>query len=356
MLPNNNNNNTSRIPIPIALQQSRKTKAVVSHHEAKTVVVTPAKLDKKKNNNSRKSTLFSTTCSRMARETANYKKPTKSKSNNKPPLSSIPKNKMNRPVRKSPITQLKEDLEKLRQKKINDESLLKKQSKEIAKLQEQLKLHEEIKQELLRKEKLQSKLKAIAAEIQDLSTNVVDLLDVKSSDNVATQSYTDQIQELQSQLESREDNFKRKLSQYRKEMESKDECLRNQKAATERLKVEHANQIAQLRSTHTSRIHKLQLEHKKDLAVTKKPSRPSPLSTIGISHAIEQALNDFEQEQHNHPPPAINIFKTLTCNPIAQKRHAAINQQWYTKQYIPLDAMSWPTPQAAPNLRRQLQI
>ncbi|KAI8643402.1 hypothetical protein BD408DRAFT_482046 [Parasitella parasitica] len=320
------------------------------------VVVTPAKLDKKKNNNnSRKSTLFSTTCSRMARQAANYKRPAKPKTNNKPPLSPIP-NKMNRPVRKSPITQLKEDLEKLRQKKIDDELLLKTQNEEIRKLREQLNLQAEMKRELLRKETLQSKLKAVVAETENIDINVVDLLDVKTSESAAMQSYKEQIQELQSQLESKEDSFNRILSHYQKEMNEKDECLRKQQTAIEQIKVDHATRIAQLKSAHMSRIHKLQMEHEEELAVARKISQPPPSSAIDINNVIEQALNEFEQEQHNHPPTAIKAFKTFACHPMTHKRPANINQQWYAKHYIPLDAMSWPTPQAAPNLRRQLQI
>lgn len=102
-------NNKSRIPIPIRHS---------SNNKMDKAVVTPAKLEQKKNNN--KSSLFSTTCSRMAQEARNYNKPyIKSEhSNKKPPLSSFTtrSKKMNKNMRKSPITQLKENLETLRQK------------------------------------------------------------------------------------------------------------------------------------------------------------------------------------------------------------------------------------------------
>lgn len=117
MLPNNDK---SRIPISITSQRRSTKKAAVEKEVI--VVVTPAKLERKNNNNNNnKSNLFSTTCSRMARESKDYnKRPTKSNNNNKKsPLSSTSitqVNKMNKNLRKSPITQLKEDLENLRQK------------------------------------------------------------------------------------------------------------------------------------------------------------------------------------------------------------------------------------------------
>lgn len=115
------NKNKSRIPMPITSQQRHN-----NNKEMNKAAVTPAKLDQKKNNN--KSSLFSTTCSRMAQEAKNHNKPyIKSQHSHKkspPPLllpSSFTTNrsynhKMNKNMRKSPITQLKEDLETWRQK------------------------------------------------------------------------------------------------------------------------------------------------------------------------------------------------------------------------------------------------
>lgn len=105
------NNQISLIPIP-------------NRHITTDVTVTLTKLDDNKNNN--KSRLFSTTCSRRAQEEKNYNK--RAIINNKN-LSSfyLPKQKMNIKtvpaknnnnnitLRKSPLTQLKQDLERLRQ-------------------------------------------------------------------------------------------------------------------------------------------------------------------------------------------------------------------------------------------------
>lgn len=118
------NPNSSRLPIP----------ATNHRHITTESAVTPTKLDDNKNNN--KSRLFSTTCSRMAQEVKNYNKRPIINNKNLSSFYLSPQQKMNlnnkkntttaipkKPVtpitptlRKSPITLLKQDLEKLRQK------------------------------------------------------------------------------------------------------------------------------------------------------------------------------------------------------------------------------------------------
>jgi hypothetical protein len=135
-------------------------------------------------------------------------------------------------------------------------------------------------------------------------------------------------------------------------LKEKDESIQKQQAINEQLKIDHANHIVQLNSTHMNHIQKLQIKYEKELATINKPSTPSP---INVSHIIEQALNEFEQEQHNHAPLPISI-NPLVYHPPINKSQAKTNQQWYSKSYIPLDAMSWPAPQAVPNLKRHLHI
>ncbi|KAK4510379.1 uncharacterized protein ATC70_004809 [Mucor velutinosus] len=353
MLSAHRNKNKSRIPMPITSQQRHNKKV-------NKAVVTPAKLDQKKNNN--KSSLFSTTCFRMAQEARNYNKPyIRSEHSHKksPPLLSslTTTNKMNKNIHKSPITRLKEDLETWRQKKLDDELLVQKQSNAILKLKQQLALQTEIQQERQRKAVLQSKLKAITAEIESLSMDVVDSLDVKTTLDQHV-SYTDTIKELQSQLESREADFKRKLGQYQRELQHKEQCIQQQQATRKQLQRDHADHIAQLNTAHTDHTQTLQAQYQKEAATMRTLSKPS-ISSIDVSSAIEQALNEFEQEQHNHAPsspPPTTTCTPLIYHPVTVTALAKTNQQWYSKRYMPIDAVSWPVPQAAPNLKRQIRI
>lgn len=102
------------------------------------------------------------------------------------------------------------------------------------------------------------------------------------------------------------------------------------------------------------RVHALQAQHKKEAATLQTSSTPP----TDIDAAIEQALHEFEQEQHNHAPspqPTATLAP-LVYHSVALTAPAKTNQQWYSKRYMPLDAMSWPAPQAAPNLKRQILI
>lgn len=193
------NPNSSRLPIP------------ATHHRHITTesAVTPTKLDDNKNNN--KSRLFSTTCSRMAQEVKNYNKRPIINNKNLSSFYLSPQQKMNlinkrtttaptpkKPVvlvtptlRKSPITLLKQDLEKLRQKvtqclslaflvnfffstekKLDDESLIQRQSIEIARLKKQLtrvvktEAEKELGFQLKEKSRLNEKLASVTAQIK----------------------------------------------------------------------------------------------------------------------------------------------------------------------------------------------
>lgn len=71
-----------------------------------------------------------------------------------------------------------------------------------------------------------------------------------------------------------------------------------------------------------------------------------------VDAALEQVLLEFEQKQHNHVPPKPLVYQEQQHK---LTMHRQINQQWYAQQYMPIDALSWPAPQPAPNLKRQLQ-
>lgn len=131
---NGQRRNKSRLPVP-----TKKTAVTATNSIMMTTTVTPAKLEKK--NNKKSNLLFPTTCSRMAQELENYNNKNPITRNrylsstysfskmNKLPTKTLTIDKKRKPTpiknvgatttmnrRKSPITQLKEDLESLRQK------------------------------------------------------------------------------------------------------------------------------------------------------------------------------------------------------------------------------------------------
>lgn len=120
-----------------------------------------------------------------------------------------------------------------------------------------------------------------------------------------------------------------------------------------KLKLDHATQISQLNSNHIDHLNKLKLDHKQELTHLKKKKKPS-CHLNNLDHILEQALLEFEQEQYNHIPTTMLIrqhdsnHKSLLHGKTIP---AMMNQQWYSKKFIPVDAVSWPAPQPSPNLK-----
>lgn len=67
-----------------------------------------------------------------------------------------------------------------------------------------------------------------------------------------------------------------------------------------------------------------------------------------IDQLVEQVLKDFEQEQHHHPQERVPPVNTITLKSGRQHNYP-VNQQWYAQKYIPLNAMTWPSPPALKN-------
>ncbi|KAI9264587.1 hypothetical protein EDC94DRAFT_517139 [Helicostylum pulchrum] len=109
----------------------------------------------------------------------------------------------------------------------------------------------------------------------------------------------------------------------------------------------------QLNSNHIDHLNKLKLDHKQELTHLKKKKKPS-CHLNNLDHILEQALLEFEQEQYNHIPTTMLIrqhdsnHKSLLHGKTIP---AMMNQQWYSKKFIPVDAVSWPAPQPSPNLK-----
>ncbi|GAA5810254.1 hypothetical protein MFLAVUS_003674 [Mucor flavus] len=258
-------------------------------------------------------------------------------------------NNNNITLRKSPLTQLKQDLERLRQQKIDDESLIQKQTQEIIALKKKLIGTKELELQLLKKATIETKLALVNKEIKNLSTDVIDLLQVTNSSDRITNK--EGVEKLKTQLETQEDDFKRKLDGYTAFVIEINQNIHSHQELFNKLKLDHATQISQLNSNHIDHLNELKFYHEQELIHLKKKKPKCNLNNV--DHILEQALLEFEQEQYNHIPTTILIQHDSNHKSLHGKIiPAMMNQQWYSKKFIPLDAVSWPAPQPSPNLKK----
>lgn len=127
-----------------------------------------------------------------------------------------------------------------------------------------------------------------------------------------------------------------------------DQNIQSYQELFNKLKVDHAAEISQLESTHLNQLSRLNTDHEQELIRLKKRKPCTNLNTL--DRLIEIALSEFEQEQYNVP---FIVQHDCNSNSLQGKFIPAMkNQQWYSKQYIPVNAMSWPAPQLVPNLKK----
>ncbi|KAG2229402.1 hypothetical protein INT48_000630 [Thamnidium elegans] len=257
-------------------------------------------------------------------------------------------NNNNITLRKSPLTQLKQDLERLRQQKIDDESLIQKQTQEIIALKKKLIGTKELELQLLKKATIETKLTLVNKEIKNLSTDVIDLLQVTNSSDRITNK--ESIEKLKTQLEIQEDDFKKKLERYTTLTIEINQNIYSHQELLNKLKLDHATQISQLNSNHIDHLNKLKLGHKQELINLK--NKKSSCNLNNLDHILEQALLEFEQEQYNHIPTILIQHDSNHKSLHGKIIPAMMNQQWYSKKFIPVDAVSWPAPQPSPNLKK----
>lgn len=110
--------------------------------------------------------------------------------------------------------------------------------------------------------------------------------------------------------------------------------------------------MLQLNAIHQEQINLLSAQHKRELNQTR--TTQEPVNDDSVNEIIEKALIEFEQEQHDIKPneirQTVNISRGLIHNRLQT------NQQWYAKEYMPVDALTWPFPQTSSNTRSRLGV
>ena len=128
-----------------------------------------------------------------------------------------------------------------------------------------------------------------------------------------------------------------------------DSRLTLQHAFMQQVKLDHTNLIQHLNTVHQNKLANLQSAHEQDKMKLKKSKTTTP-KPQHMNALMEQALIEFEQQQHCHAPTVIvqNNSPSLQSK---VKTSMMRNQQWYSQKYMPSDAISWPSPQPISNLK-----
>lgn len=165
-------------------------------------------------------------------------------------------------------------------------------------------------------------------------------------------------------MQLQKDAFETKLAQCQTIEAEMDTRLQQGQELINQLKLDYADQIAQLKKAHEEQIKSLQIENENELK--KKRSIAAKPKTIqhgeSVNDIIEQALREFEQEQHQHLPSPIKPLDRGTSiqhydsNKSSLKNNMLAsmmmkNQQWYSQKYVPVNAVSWPTPKSFTHLK-----
>lgn len=138
-----------------------------------------------------------------------------------------------------------------------------------------------------------------------------------------------------------------------------DKNIQQSQDIVNKIKSDHATKITQLKAIHSIQISKIEVEHEQDMIKSRREAnrlKHASISTVHqIEDALEQALLEFEQEQHNHIPSLIHQQDMNQRSLQDKVRLTMKNQQWYANKYMPIDAKSWPAPQPLSNLNRVQQ-
>ncbi|RCI05481.1 hypothetical protein CU098_012586 [Rhizopus stolonifer] len=110
-------------------------------------------------------------------------------------------------------------------------------------------------------------------------------------------------------------------------------------------KKQHTSHLLHIQQTHRLHIHQLQSQHQKELDNIRHSIHP-----IDLEEMISKSLVDFEQEQHNHITSKPFAFDSQKIE--KQLHYEIANQQWYSKKYMPVDAVTWPAPFPLSHLRK----
>ncbi|ORZ22286.1 hypothetical protein BCR42DRAFT_405860 [Absidia repens] len=169
-----------------------------------------------------------------------------------------------------------------------------------------------------------------------------------------TQSYEEQIEALVNQLKINEEHHAKVLKEHQSILANKDRLVEEKKRALERINESHSKRVEQLIQSQQQALSSCRMQHHIEVAKLERQLQQQENEAKGI--AVEQLLNNFEQEQHT---------LRVDCSPVPRQcqldikntTHITNKNTPFTKPLcIPTSTISWPPPPPLSSLRKSSAV
>lgn len=160
--------------------------------------------------------------------------------------------------------------------------------------------------------------------------------------------HSNMIHQLTVKLNQQEENYQRQLRSIQRQIKGKQEKLVELASKADQLRLIYQKDLDELASRHERELNEIRKQHENELKElkTRYQSERSYKQNQLIDQVMEKALIEFEQQEHS----VIRIqniksqYDSATHGSSYNKHIAPITQSSYSKQYMPTDALSWPSP------------
>ncbi|KAI8341867.1 hypothetical protein BC941DRAFT_466764 [Chlamydoabsidia padenii] len=176
--------------------------------------------------------------------------------------------------------------------------------------------------------------------------------DLNTQNVSSKQSYQEQIETLLNQLKINEEYHAKALKEHQAILAEKEKLIQEKKAAIENIKRMHEKKLESMTLSQQQTLSSCRMQHEKETAKLK--WRLEQQEKESKTTAVEQLLNDFEQEQHTL---RVENTETHFNKALAPSLNMKIptttkNTPYISTLYIPTYAISWPAPPPLSSLRK----
>ncbi|ORX46754.1 hypothetical protein DM01DRAFT_1377508 [Hesseltinella vesiculosa] len=151
--------------------------------------------------------------------------------------------------------------------------------------------------------------------------------------------YKREIDRIEKLIEDNNARLVQDIKRHETELQEKCQQIESLKKLIERTRKEQENDLAMLKQRHEQILSLEQETHQ-----IKQKKLETHLKQAQQATLMEAVLNEFEQEQHLHPPRASSLPIPTTHHPPSLIHINPKNNPYMCQKYIPKEAISWPMP------------